>query len=118
MTHAIGYAAHHSFSHLKPLTFERADPVAQEIEIDVLFCGVCHSDIHQARNEWSNTIYPCMPGHEIVGRVSRTGPGATRRAVGDVVGVGCMIDSCRVCAPCLAGEQNYCEGAERVSWNL
>ncbi len=111
MTHAIGYAAHHSFSNLKPLEFERAAPAAHEIEIEVLFCGVCHSDIHQAKNEWSNTVYPCMPGHEVVGRVTHCGPGVALHAVGDVVGVGCMVDSCRACAPCIAGEQNYCEGA-------
>ena len=110
MTDAIGYAAHHSFSNLKPLAFKRAAPTAHEIEIEVLFCGVCHSDIHQAKNEWSNTIYPCMPGHEVVGRVTHCGTDVTRHAVGDVIGVGCMVDSCRVCAPCLAGEQNYCQG--------
>ena len=110
MTDAIGYAAQHSFSDLKPLTFKRAAPAAHEIEIEVLFCGVCHSDIHQAKNEWSNTVYPCMPGHEVVGRVTHCGPGVTRHAVGDLIGVGCMVDSCRVCAPCLAGEQNYCQG--------
>jgi len=110
MTKVIGYAAHHSFSNLKPLEFDRAAPSAREIEIEVLFCGVCHSDIHQAKNEWSNTIYPCMPGHEIVGRVTHIGLGVTSHAVGDIVGVGCMIDSCRECAPCKAGDQNYCEG--------
>ena len=114
MTKAIGYAANHSFSRLKPLEFERDDPKANEVEIEVLFCGVCHSDIHQVKNEWGNTVYPCMPGHEAVGRVTRTGGSVTRHKVGDLVGVGCMIDSCRACAPCHAHEENYCEGPN--SW--
>jgi uncharacterized zinc-type alcohol dehydrogenase-like protein len=84
------------------------------IEIEILFCGVCHSDIHQVKNEWHNTVYPCMPGHEIVGRVARTGGAVTRHRVGDMVGVGCMIDSCRQCEACAAGDQNYCEGPN--SW--
>jgi uncharacterized zinc-type alcohol dehydrogenase-like protein len=110
----IGYAAKHSFSDLKPFEFERATARADEIEIDVLFCGVCHSDIHQIKNEWQNTVYPCVPGHEVVGRVTRVGSAVTRHAVGDLIGVGCMIDSCRQCAPCLAGDENYCEGPN--SW--
>ena len=110
MTKAIGYAAKHSYSRLKPLAFERQDPKPNEVEIDILYCGVCHSDIHQVKNEWSNTVYPCMPGHEIVGRVSRAGSAVTRHAVGDMVGVGCMVDSCHQCEPCHAGEENYCEG--------
>lgn len=114
MIDAIGYAAKHSFSRLKPFKFAREEAGANEIEIDVLYCGVCHSDIHQVKNEWSNTVYPCVPGHEVVGRVTRTGPGTTRHAVGDIVGVGCMIDSCRHCDPCHAGDQNYCEGPN--SW--
>jgi len=110
MIKSIGYAAKHSYSRLKPVEFERAGPGPTEVQIDVLFCGVCHSDIHQVRNEWANTIYPCMPGHEIVGRVAAIGAQVTRHAVGDLVGVGCMIDSCRHCQPCQLGEQNYCEG--------
>ena len=110
----IGYAAQHSFSNLKPVTFERDEPKAHEVEIEVLFCGVCHSDVHQVKNEWSNTVYPCMPGHEIVGRVARVGGGVTRHQVGDLVGVGCMVDSCRSCDACAAGDQNYCEGPN--SW--
>ena len=114
MIKVTGYAAQHSFSRLKPIAFDRDDAGPGEIEIDVLFCGVCHSDIHQVKNEWSNTVYPCVPGHEVVGRVTRTGAGVTRHAVGDIVGVGCMIDSCQACAPCHAGEENYCEGPK--SW--
>ena len=114
MIKAIGYAAKHSFSRLRPLSFERDEPKAREVEIEVLFCGVCHSDIHQVKNEWGNTVYPCMPGHEVVGRVRRVGSAVMRHKIGDMVGVGCMIDSCRHCEPCEAGEQNYCEGPN--SW--
>ena len=118
MTKAIGYAANHSFSRLRPLEFERDEPKANEVEIEVLFCGVCHSDIHQVKNEWGNTVYPCMPGHEAVGRVTRVGGSVTRHQVGDLVGVGCMIDSCRSCAPCHAHEENYCEGPEQLARHL
>ena len=114
MIKAVGYAAKHSFSRLKPLEFERDEAKAGEVEIDILFCGVCHSDIHQVKNEWSNTVYPSMPGHEIVGRVTAVGASVTKHAVGDLVGVGCMIDSCGECAPCQAQEENYCEGPN--SW--
>ena len=99
MIQALGYAAKHSFNNLKPLAFERAVAKPDEVEIDVLYCGVCHSDIHQVENDWGNTVYPCMPGHEIVGRVTRAGAAVTCHKVGDLVGVGCMIDSCRTCAP-------------------
>lgn len=114
MIKAMGYATSHSFTRLKPLEFDREEAGAHEVEIDILFCGVCHSDIHQVKNEWSNTVYPCMPGHEIVGRVVNVGEGVTRHAVGDMVGVGCMIDSCRACEPCHAHEENYCQGSN--SW--
>ncbi len=114
MIKALGYAAKHSFSNLKPMHFEREDAASNEVEIEVLFCGNCHSDIHQAKDEWSNTVYPCMPGHEIVGRVRRVGSQVTRHQQGDLVGVGCMIDSCGSCGPCKTGEQNYCEGPN--SW--
>jgi uncharacterized zinc-type alcohol dehydrogenase-like protein len=111
---AVGFAAKHSFSNLKRFDFERAPANANEVELEILFCGVCHSDIHQVKNEWSNTVYPCLPGHEIVGRITRIGSAVTAHRVGDLVGVGCMIDSCGSCGPCQAGEQNYCEGPN--SW--
>ena len=114
MPQAIGYAANSAHSKLKPRSFERAEAAPDEIEIEILYCGVCHSDIHQVKNEWSNTVYPCMPGHEIVGRVSRVGSDVSHHAVGDLVGVGCMIDSCRACEPCHEGDQQYCEGPN--SW--
>lgn len=114
MINAMGYAAKHSLGNLTPFAFERDEAGAHEVEIDVLFCGVCHSDIHQVKNEWHNTVYPCMPGHEVVGRVTRTGAQVTRHTVGDMVGIGCMVESCRHCEPCEAGDQNYCEGPN--SW--
>ncbi len=114
MIDAIGYAAASAKDRLKPMRFQRDEPGAHDVEIAVLYCGVCHSDIHQVKNEWSNTVYPCLPGHEAVGRVTRVGASAAKFAVGDIVGVGCMIDSCRSCDPCRAGDENYCEGPN--SW--
>jgi len=111
---AVGYAAKHSFSNLKRFEFERERANANEVELEILYCGVCHSDIHQVKNEWSNTVYPCLPGHEIVGRITRAGSAVTEHRVGDLVGVGCMIDSCGSCGPCQSGDQNYCEGPN--SW--
>jgi len=111
---AKGYGTKHSFTDLKPVEFERAPAGPHDVEIEVLFCGVCHSDIHQVKNEWSNTVYPCVPGHEIVGRVTKVGDHVGKHRVGDLVGVGCMIDSCRHCEPCKAGEENYCEAPN--SW--
>jgi uncharacterized zinc-type alcohol dehydrogenase-like protein len=114
MIKATGYAAKHSFNDLKRLEFEREDPKANEVEIEVLYCGVCHSDIHQVKNEWGNTVYPCMPGHEIVGKVRSVGASVVQHKPGDMVGVGCMIDSCRTCDPCKSGDEQYCEGPN--SW--
>ena len=114
MLRAVGFAAKHSFSNLKRFEFERAPAKADEVELQILYCGVCHSDIHQVKNEWSNTVYPCLPGHEVVGRVTRIGSAVTRHKIGDLVGVGCMIDSCGACGPCQAGDENYCEGPN--SW--
>ena len=110
MSQAIGYAAKSKRANLKPHAFERREPGAEDVEIDVLYCGVCHSDLHQVRNEWHNTNYPCLPGHEIVGRVSRVGAAVTRTRPGDLVGVGCMVDSCGSCAGCRSGLEQYCEG--------
>jgi uncharacterized zinc-type alcohol dehydrogenase-like protein len=104
-----GYAAEAATAPLAPFTFERRDPGLTDVRIDILYCGVCHSDLHQARNEWQNTLYPCLPGHEIVGRVTAVGDAVTRFAVGDLAGVGCMVDSCRECASCQEGLEQYCE---------
>ncbi|HEY3351026.1 MAG TPA: NAD(P)-dependent alcohol dehydrogenase [Thermoanaerobaculia bacterium] len=97
---------------LVPLTIERRDPGATDVEIEILFCGVCHSDIHQVRDEWWPGIYPMVPGHEIVGRVARTGAGVTKFKAGDMAGVGCFVDSCLACDPCKRGLEQFClEGA-------
>ncbi|WP_290428919.1 NAD(P)-dependent alcohol dehydrogenase [Spirosoma liriopis] len=101
-------------STLSRMDIERVAPQSDEVLIDVLYCGVCHSDLHQVRNDWSNTVYPCIPGHEVVGRVTEAGSGVTKFKVGDIVGVGCMIDSCGKCSSCTEGEEQYCEGP--VSW--
>ncbi len=108
-TTAHGYAAPSADAPLAPFTFERRDCQPDDVAIDILFCGVCHSDLHTARGEWGGTLYPCVPGHEIVGRVSAVGGDVTKFAVGDVVGVGCMVDSCGQCASCHEGEEQYCE---------
>ncbi|MBN3858267.1 MULTISPECIES: NAD(P)-dependent alcohol dehydrogenase [unclassified Paraburkholderia] len=121
-----GYAARDAASPLAPFEFQRRDLRELDVRIDVQFCGVCHSDLHQARNEWRNTLFPVVPGHEIVGRVAEVGKGVTRYKVGDLVGVGCLVDSCRTCSSCEEGLEQYCEngfvgtynGNDRVSGDV
>ncbi|WP_454278619.1 NAD(P)-dependent alcohol dehydrogenase [Sphingomonas sp. Marseille-Q8236] len=108
-TPAQGYAAQSADAALAPFSFERRDPQADDVAIDILYCGVCHSDLHTARGEWAGTQYPCVPGHEIVGRVTAVGDAVTKYQVGDLVGVGCMVDSCGHCPSCHDGEEQYCE---------
>jgi uncharacterized zinc-type alcohol dehydrogenase-like protein len=112
-----GYAAHSATTPLKHFTFERREPGPKDVQIDILYCGVCHSDLHTARNEWTNTTYPVVPGHEIVGRVTKVGKDVRKFKVGDQVGVGCMVDSCRVCESCKAGLENYCENGATFTYN-
>jgi uncharacterized zinc-type alcohol dehydrogenase-like protein len=102
------YAAADARSALAPFSVERRAPRADDVAIDILYCGVCHSDIHQARDEWGGSIFPMVPGHEIVGRVSAVGDAVTGFKVGDAVGVGCFVDSCRRCAQCQSGEEQFC----------
>lgn len=109
MIKSIGYAATSKTSPLAPWSFERRDPQASDIELEVLFCGVCHSDLHVVRSDWGPSKYPCVPGHEIVGRVLRVGSAVTKFKAGDIAAVGCMVDSCRVCANCRDGEEQFCE---------
>jgi alcohol dehydrogenase (NADP+) len=103
------YAAATAKAPLALHSIERREPGASEVLIDILYCGVCHTDIHQARNEWGNGTFPMVPGHEIVGRVLAVGAAAGKFKVGDAVGVGCFVDSCRECPQCRAGEEQYCD---------
>ncbi len=103
-----GYAAHDAKSPLVPFNFERRDPGPNDVVIEIAFSGICHSDIHQVRDEWKNAIYPMVPGHEIVGHVSKVGSAVTKFKAGDIAGVGVMVDSCRVCDNCKAEAQPYC----------
>ena len=107
--HVHGYAAHAADKPLVPFRFERRDPRPDDVVIDILYSGVCHSDLHTARNDWGGTTYPVVPGHEIVGRVRSIGKDVTRFKPGDLVGVGCMVDSCRQCEPCHHDLEQYCE---------
>lgn len=104
------YGAHAGDKPLEPMTIQRRAPGAHDVQIDIAFCGVCHSDLHQVRAEWAGTRFPCVPGHEIVGRVSAVGAHVTTLEPGDLVGVGCIVDSCQHCADCDAGLENYCDG--------
>jgi len=102
---------------LDPLTIHRRTTTARDVEIDILFCGVCHSDLHTARNEWHNTVYPCVPGHEIVGRIVRVGDQVTKFKAGDIAAVGCLVDSCRHCEYCQEGLEQYCETGNIGTYN-
>jgi uncharacterized zinc-type alcohol dehydrogenase-like protein len=107
-TNARAYATPSATSPLAATTIQRREPTENDVQIEILFCGVCHSDLHFARNEWGFTQYPAVPGHEIVGRVTAVGTGVKKFKVGDTVGVGCLVDSCRTCPDCLAGLEQFC----------
>jgi uncharacterized zinc-type alcohol dehydrogenase-like protein len=111
------YAAFDPKSPLGPFQFERRDPGPRDVQIEILFCGVCHSDIHQVRDEWGGSIYPMVPGHEIVGRVTKAGASVKKLKEGDLAGVGCMVDSCRECDSCRASEEQYCEQGPTLTYN-
>jgi len=113
----LGYAAHTATSALAPFQFQRRDQRKSDVEIEIIYCGVCHSDLHQARNDWGNSIYPMVPGHEIVGRVISVGSEVTRFKAGDTVGVGCMVDSCQTCSACEQGLEQYCETGHTLTYN-
>ncbi|HEX8355156.1 MAG TPA: NAD(P)-dependent alcohol dehydrogenase [Pyrinomonadaceae bacterium] len=104
-----GYAAPSAGAPLEPFSFERREPGPRDVLIEIQYCGVCHSDIHQVRDEWGGSIYPMVPGHEIVGRVARVGAEVSGFKEGDLAGVGCFVDSCRACRNCREGEEQYCE---------
>ena len=114
------FAARSATSELGPFTVQRRTPRAEDVQIEILYCGVCHSDLHTVRNEWSafvSTVYPCVPGHEIVGRVVKVGSAVKKFKEGDIAAVGCMVDSCRKCPSCLAGEEQYCDNFCTLTYN-
>ncbi|QIF05478.1 NAD(P)-dependent alcohol dehydrogenase [Roseimicrobium sp. ORNL1] len=117
MKATLGYASHAAADKLGPFNFERRDPLPHDVAIEILYCGVCHSDLHQVRNEWHNTIYPCVPGHEIVGRVTKVGAHVTKFKEGDLAAVGCMVDSCRKCPSCDRGLEQYCDVGPVFTYN-
>jgi uncharacterized zinc-type alcohol dehydrogenase-like protein len=112
-----GYAAPAADQPLAPFHFNRRDPRPTDVVIEILYCGVCHSDLHTARNEWHFTTYPNIPGHEIVGHVTQVGADVTKFAVGDTAAVGCMVDSCRSCPNCLEGLEQYCDLGNTGTYN-
>lgn len=117
MKNVNAYAAHGADQPLGSYQLDRREPEATDVEIEILYCGVCHSDIHTARNEWGGTMYPVVPGHEIVGKVTRTGSEVTKHKVGDTVGVGCFVDSCGHCSNCEDDLQQYCENGHSQTYN-
>ncbi len=117
---ARAYAAASASSGLAPATIRRRAPGPQDVQLDLLFCGVCHSDLHQVRNEWQSimpTVYPCVPGHEIVGRVVKAGGAVRKFKEGDLAAVGCLVDSCRTCSACRDGQEQFCEGPATFTYN-
>nr|WP_314631115.1 NAD(P)-dependent alcohol dehydrogenase [uncultured Noviherbaspirillum sp.] len=117
MLQSKGYGVNGADDPLHRLDFQRRDPGPHDVQIDILYCGVCHSDLHTVRNEWGNTVYPVVPGHEIIGRVASVGEHVTRHKQGDIVGVGCMVDSCQHCDACDIGLEQYCENGFVGTYN-
>jgi uncharacterized zinc-type alcohol dehydrogenase-like protein len=117
MSQTRGYAIKGATSHFEPFDFKRRECGPHDVLIKIEFCGVCHSDIHQARNEWGNSKYPMVPGHEIVGRVMKVGKDVKKFKVDDLAGVGCFVDSCRSCNNCKAGEEQFCEKQMSATYN-
>ncbi|WP_176510965.1 NAD(P)-dependent alcohol dehydrogenase [Pseudomonas faucium] len=117
MTTCLGYAAHDAHSPLTPFRFERRALRADDVAIAIAYCGVCHSDAHQVHNDWNNTLYPIVPGHEIVGHVTAVGSGVSRFKVGDPVAVGCQVDSCMQCAPCHDHQEQLCAHGPTPTYN-
>src|SRR3954471_19865516 len=110
MSTTTGWAAESAESALAPIEIPRREVGPRDVRIDIEYCGICHSDVHTVHNDWRGTVYPVVPGHEIVGRVVEVGAEVTKHAVGDRVGVGCMVDSCGECEACADGDENYCTG--------
>ncbi len=117
MVKTNAYAAQEAKKPLAPFSIERRSPLAKDVSIQILYCGVCHSDLHTARNEWKGTTYPCVPGHEIVGRVTEVGKDVKNFKAGDLVAVGCLVDSCRTCGSCKKDLEQYCENGGTFTYN-
>ena len=117
MIKAKGYAALDSKSDLAPWNFERREVGPHDVQFDILYCGVCHSDLHLARNEWGISIYPMVPGHELVGKVVKVGSRVSKYKAGDLVGVGCMVDSCRTCDNCKEGLEQFCLNGNSMTYS-
>lgn len=117
MISAKGFAAQNAKSALAPFNFNRREVGAHDVLIEIQYCGVCHSDIHQVRDEWGGSIYPMVPGHEIVGKITKVGSAVTRFKIGELAGVGCFVDSCRTCPSCQAGNEQYCENGMAGTYN-
>ena len=117
MIQVSGYGALNATSSIAPIEFERRELGEKDILIDILYCGVCHSDIHMARSEWGPSVYPIVPGHEIVGKISQIGSGVTQFKVGEMAGVGVFIDSCRECPSCKKGQEQYCDQGFTPTYN-
>lgn len=111
------YSAQSATSPLAPFSFQRRDPGPLDVQIEILYCGVCHTDLHQARNDWKGTTYPCVPGHEIVGRVTKIGAQVKKFKEGDLAAIGCMVDSCRTCSSCREGLEQFCEAGSTWTYN-
>lgn len=116
-TKTAAYAALAAKQPLVPFSIERRQPGPHDVLIDILYCGICHSDIHMVRNEWGNSIFPMVPGHEIIGKVKQVGSEVRKWTVSDTVGVGCFIDSCHICDPCREGEEQYCDKGMTLTYN-
>jgi len=112
-----GYAAQNAKAPVAPWNFQRREVKPRDVQIDILYCGVCHSDLHQIRNEWGGSIFPMVPGHEIIGRVSKVGTQVQKFKIGELTGVGCMVDSCRECENCRNGLEQYCTGGASFTYN-
>lgn len=117
MNQTKGYAAQNATEPLVPFDFERRDLRSEDVQVEIMYCGVCHSDLHTVRSEWGPTAYPCVPGHEIVGRVTKTGNHVSKFKVGDIVGVGCMVDSCQECENCKQGLEQFCKKGMTGTYN-
>lgn len=117
MTKIKSYAADSKKADLEPFEIERRDTMNDDVKIDILYCGVCHSDLHQVRNDWKNSVYPVVPGHEIIGKVMEVGKNVSKFKVGDMVGVGCLVDSCHTCSACKDDLEQFCENGATFTYN-